>query len=346
MNLGVLENILETCKDNIVISDMFTKANQVINNSGYKNIVCSVSGGADSDIMLDVIEKIRKPEVKVTYVWFDTGLEYQATKEHLTYLENRYNIKVQRERAIKPIPLAVKEYGQPFLSKFVSYILWKMQKSGFKFEDKSYDELIKEYPHNKTDIKWWCNMHDPVHMHDYGFSRFNISYYRYLKEFLIENPPQFKISNLCCDWAKKKVSKKMIEETNCDLMIIGVRKDEGGVRSAAYKNCYSVNENGTSQYRPLFWVSAKDKDYYVRKYNIVHSDCYTKYGFNRTGCCGCPYGGRNLEFELVKTELYEPKLYKAVETVFKDSYEYTKQYRAYVQKKKWEEKHKRIKRLF
>ena len=92
-----LDNILETCRDNIVISDMFTKADQVINKMEHNNIACFVSGGADSDIMIDAIRKVDYDK-KVKFVWFNTGLEYQATKSHLEYLENRYDVEIIRER--------------------------------------------------------------------------------------------------------------------------------------------------------------------------------------------------------------------------------------------------------
>ena len=57
---------------------------------------------------------------KIDYVFFDTGLEYDATKEHLSYLEKKYNIKIERHRAKMPIPISCKTYGQPFISKYVS----------------------------------------------------------------------------------------------------------------------------------------------------------------------------------------------------------------------------------
>lgn len=91
-----IEDILEQTKGSLIISDAFTKADSVLNHKGYKNIACSVSGGADSDILVDICEKV-KPH-SVHYVWFDTGIEYQATKEHLKYLEKHYGITVERER--------------------------------------------------------------------------------------------------------------------------------------------------------------------------------------------------------------------------------------------------------
>lgn len=62
----------------------------------------------------------------------------------------------------------------------------------------------------------------------------------------------------------------------------------------------------------------------------MHSKCYTEYGLKRTGCVGCPYG-RDFENELEVVQKYEPKLYKAVCNIFKDSYEYTRKYKAFVE---------------
>lgn len=50
----MIEDILERTKDNLIISDAFTKADSILNHKGYKDIACSVSGGADSDILIDI----------------------------------------------------------------------------------------------------------------------------------------------------------------------------------------------------------------------------------------------------------------------------------------------------
>ena len=51
----------------------------------HPNAICSISGGSDSDILLDLIERSRQmvshPEVK--YCFFNTGLEMAATKRHI-----------------------------------------------------------------------------------------------------------------------------------------------------------------------------------------------------------------------------------------------------------------------
>lgn len=99
-----IDELLDTCPANKTICDNMIRAWSIINRTDYKKILCSISGGADSDVMLDIIWKCDIHN-KVDYVWFDTGLEYQATKDHLKYLESKYGIEIIRQKAIKAIPL-------------------------------------------------------------------------------------------------------------------------------------------------------------------------------------------------------------------------------------------------
>lgn len=280
--------------------------------------------GADSDIVLDIISKVNKDN-NIKYIWFDTGIEYQATKNHLCYLEDKYKIDIIRERAIKPIPVSCKEYGQPFLNKYVSKQISILQKNGFEFKDKAYDVLINEYPNCISSIKWWCNKYTEENNLK-KVSGFDIGFNKYLKEFLIFKPPCFKISSKCCDYAKKDVGKKLYKKYNCDLTILGIRQQEGGIRSIAYKNCFSSNKDKEDMYRPIFYYTDKDKLQYDKLFNIRHSDCYEIYDMKRTGCAGCPYGKERLE-ELSVIKQYEPLMYTAICNIFKESYEYTKMYK-------------------
>lgn len=315
-----IEEILEQCPDNLEIFDSFIITHNKLQN--YDDVMVSISGGADSDIVIDILSKMNE-NVNIQYVFFDTGLEYEATKKHLDFLESKYNVKIKRVKAIKPIPTCCRLYGQPFLSKQVSEYIERLQKHGFTFADESFDVLLKKYPKCKVALKWWCN--------EWGEnSRFNISQHKYLKEFMVANPPTFSISNKCCTYAKKKVATKVKNDMCCDLSITGLRKNEGGVRSTAYKNCFSDNsgKNAPDEFRVIFWYTNETKKIYESHYNIQHSECYSKYGLQRTGCAGCPYG-RNFEQELKIIEEHEPKLFKAVCKIFKQSYEYTRKYRDY-----------------
>lgn len=282
---------------------------------------CAISGGSDSDLVMHLCATLDH-EGKITYVFYDTGLEFQATKKHIAYLEEKYGVKIEIVRAIKPIPTCVRQYGVPFISKRVSDYISRLQRHGFKWEDRPFDELFKEYPLCKVALRWWCN--------EWGEkSKFNISYNTWLKEFMIENPPNFRISAKCCDYAKKKVAKRFAEDGGFDLNIVGVRKAEGGTRSTAYKNCFTPEtEKDIAQYRPVFWFKKETKQAFEETYGINHSDCYEVWGLPRTGCSGCPYG-QNLEAELAACEKHEPKMFKALNNVFGQSYEYTRKYREF-----------------
>ena len=327
-----IKNLLEKI-DNLNVNTSILKTENVLNR--FKKIIVSISGGSDSDIVLDLVEKTRKDQ-EIEYVWFNTGLEYQATRKHLKYLEKKYNIRIKEVRAIKSIPLCCHTYGQPFLSKYVSEKIETLQRYNFKWEDRPFEELAKKYPKCISAIKWWCNYYKTK---SGSKTMFNINRNTLLKEFLIENPPKFKISKKCCKYAKKDVLKAYIKDKDFGLDIVGIRKSEGGIRTFAYQNCFSDNHDKDiiSQYRPIFWYKDEDKKYYEEMFDIVHSDCYTKYGFLRTGCVGCPYNRKVFE-DLEVTKIYEPNLYKACSKIFKDSYEYTKKYREFCKKMKAKEK--------
>ena len=335
-----LDELLSTCPVNQVIGDNLVRAWSKINNPKYKKIVCSISGGSDSDVMLDIVWRCDKDN-KVDYVWFDTGLEYQATKDHLKYLENKYDIEIKVHKAIKPIPITCRTLGQPFISKNAAEMIDRLQRHNFQWEDEPLEVLFPKYckwNEKKQDwvgcknaLMWWCNANKSP--------RFCVKFNKWLKEFMIENPPDFKISKKCCIYAKEKVAENLISMEGYDLNIYGVRKAEGGIRATTYKSCFDEQPSGSDNYRPLFWYKNSDKEDYEVAYCVEHSKCYTEYGLPRTGCAGCPYG-QDFEFELEVIEKYEPKLFKAVNNIFKESYEYTRRYREFYKQKEEELKQK------
>ena len=294
----------------------------------YKNILVSISGGSDSDIMLDLLLKV-VDKSKCKFVFFDTGIEYQATKEHLAVLENKYNIQIERIRASVPVPLGCKKYGLPFLSKFVSQMIERLQKHGFDFANEGkqpFEELILKYPDIKGALIWWCNKYPAQ---EGKKSIFNISNNRFLKEFMIDNPPDFMISAKCCNGAKKNTSHDYEKTHFIDLKCLGLRKMEGGIRSASFKNCYDYDSTkAIQQFRPIWHFTDEDKQTYCNLYGVTHSRCYTEYGFKRTGCAGCCFNSK-FEDDLNIIQKYEPMLYLACNNIFGKSYEYTRAYKKY-----------------
>lgn len=150
---------------------------------------------------------------------------------------------------------------------------------------------------------------------------------------MIENPPDFLISSMCCIGAKKKTGKFISTQFNPELDVQGVRKAEGGARSMTYKSCFDHALCGCDKLRPIFWFTKSDRELYEKTFNITNSVCYTEYGLKRTGCACCPFGS-NFEHELEVARIYEPSLYKSALFVFGKSYEYTRKYRDFVKMNK------------
>lgn len=325
-------DVIKNAPENLTIQNTMYVMRQKLDS--FRNIGVSVSGGSDSDIIVDLISQILpaidyKPDVK--YFFFDTGIEYEATKRHLVELEDKYQISIERIRAVKPVPAGCREYGVPFYSKSVSNLLKRLQSHNFEFEDDDYEVLIQRYPRCISALKWWCNAYDSQ-------SRFNISNQgKYLKDFIMNTPPDgFKISDRCCDGAKKNTAHMIDKKYNFDLKIIGIRRQEGGARSTIYKSCFTQAQDGSvSEYRPLFFWTDEDKQQYKEHYGLRYSDCYEVYGLKRTGCAGCPFSSR-FEEELEVIKKYEPKLYVAVNNIFGKSYDYTRKYREYKENMKKE----------
>lgn len=309
----------------------------------HPNAICSYSGGSDSDIMIDLIETARHlfglPEVK--YCFFNTGLEMQATKNHVKEVAEKYGVEITEYRPNKNIVLATREYGVPFISKIVSAAMDTVQKKGLPFsireeyenaEDKAKirQELRERYPKSEQGINFLCCCNSA------GEHRPNIQLVidssPYLYEFMKENPCQFKISAKCCDYCKKQVAHKV--QKDYEMIITGERRDEGGMRSVPKAEdangtmCFSETSSGQFRFKPLYYVSDKDKAWYKERFGIRYSDAYEVYGLERTGCCGCSISSKAVE-DLEKIRPYEPNVVKAAWNIFGKSYEYRAKYNEY-----------------
>lgn len=307
----------------------------------HPNAICSYSGGSDSDIMLHLIETVRKifelPPVE--YCFFNTGLEMDAIKRHVCDMEEKYGVTISEHRPKKGIVQATHEHGIPFISKIVSSGLGGVQKKNIplsiaeeyaKAEDKAAkrDELRMRYPKCESEINFLCGCNSA------GEPRPDIQLVigssKYLLDFINENPIPFRVSNKCCDYCKKQIAHNVQE--SFDMIITGERRAEGGMRSVPRKDntsmCFSETSDGKYRLRPLFYVTDADKQWYKDYYGIRYSDAYEVYGLTRTGCCGCSISAKAIE-DLEKIRPFEPNLVKAAWKVFGDSYRYRQQYNEY-----------------
>ena len=321
--------------------------------SEYPNAICSYSGGADSDILLDLIEGVRKmiPSLKpVKYVFFNTGLEMKATKDHVKAQAEKYGVEIEERRPKVGIVQAVRKYGIPFVSKIMSQGLGEWQKKNVplsiieeydRAEDKAAKrkELKERFPNCESVINFLCCCNSA------GEPRPNIHLVinssKYMKDFIAECPPDFQISAKCCDYCKKQVAHEVQKDYR--MIITGERRDEGGMRSVPRSGdlnkamCFTETASGQYRFRPLYYVSDKDKAWYKEEYGIRYSDAYEVYGLTRTGCCGCPISYKAVDdLELIRP--YEPNVVKAAWNIFGKSYEYRLKYNEYKQERSEKEK--------
>lgn len=290
----------------------------------HGRIAVSVSGGSDSDIMTDMIELVKPHECgEIRYIFFNTGLEYDTTLRHIAETEQAYGITIEQIKPHKTIPTACREHGIPFICKDVSNIMERLQRHGFDWNDLPENATEEKYGRCKSALDWYYCRRPPS---TNGKSKYQISRFKLLREFIMANPPDFAISDKCCDYSKKNVSKEFDKEFKPDLKINGMRQAEGGRRAGSVRNCFtSANESVTANYRPLWFWTDKDKQIYKEWRGIRYSDCYEVWGFKRTGCCGCPCSSKALQ-ELQIAEQYEPNKVKAALALFGKSYEYREAY--------------------
>jgi len=307
----------------------------------YPKAICSYSGGSDSDIMIDLIERTREmfnlPPIK--YVFFNTGLEMQATKDHVMSTAEKYGVEIEEARPKVNIVRAVREHGIPFISKIMSAGLSGWQKKGIPLSiaeeyDQAKDkaakrqELRERYPKCESVINFLCCCNSA------GEPRPNIQLVinssKYMRDFIVEHPPDFRISAKCCDYCKKQLAHRV--QKGYDMIITGERRAEGGMRSVPRKDntalCFGETASGQFRLRPLYYVTDKDKAWYTDYYKIRYSDAYEVYGMTRTGCCGCPISFKAVE-DLEKIRPYEPNVVKAAWNIFGPSYEYRAKYNQY-----------------
>lgn len=319
----------------------------------HPNAICSYSGGADSDIMIDVIERTRKifglPQIK--YVFFNTGLEMKATKDHVRRTAEKYGVEIEECRPKVGIVTTVRTYGVPFVSKIMSAGLSEWQKKGIPLsiaeeyeqaEDKGAKrrELKDRYPNCESLINFLCCCNSEGEPRPDIQLVINSS--KYMRDFIGECPPDFPISAKCCDYCKKQVAHNV--QKDYEMIITGERRDEGGMRSVPRKDntalCFGEQGNGQYRLRPLYYVTNRDKAWYKEYYEIRYSDAYEVYGLTRTGCCGCPISHKAVE-DLEKIRPYEPNVVKAAWNIFGKSYEYRKKYNAYKAERIKEERKKK-----
>lgn len=202
----------------------------------HPNAICSYSGGADSDILLDLIERTRRifnlPPVK--YAFFNTGLEMKATRDHVKATAEKYGVEISEYRPKVNIVTASRKYGIPFVSKIMSAGLSEWQKKGVPLsiadeydaaEDKEAkrQELRERYPKCESVLNFLCCCNSK------GEPRPNIQLVinssKYMRDFIAEYPPDFQISAKCCDYCKKQLAHRVQKGFDIMMVLLGYAQE-------------------------------------------------------------------------------------------------------------------------
>ena len=254
-------------------------------------VAISFSGGKDSTVLLHIARQIY-PDIPAVY--FDTGLEYPEVRNHVKTYENVEWIKPKKN--FKQIIL---EYGYPVVSKEISQKIYEYRNTKSEAMKRKLLEgiTVKEGRYNPRTII-------PLK-------------YRYLF-----NAP-FKISNRCCYYMKKSLSKSYEKRTG-NKMIVATTTEESGLRLTSWI-LYGCNafESSRQQSRPLSFWRERDILEYIKLYKLPIAECYGEIvrnnegclqcsGCQRTGCMFCMYGVQYEEspnrFE--KMKMTHPKQYE------------------------------------
>ena len=117
----------------------------------HPDAICSYSGGSDSDIMLDLIERTRAmfelPPIK--YVFFNTGLEMKATRDHVKYVAEKYGVEIEERRP--EINIVQIEKGKSFI--FTADVATKPEVKLGEYKGLEVDKVSTRVTQKEVDAK-------------------------------------------------------------------------------------------------------------------------------------------------------------------------------------------------
>lgn len=215
-------------------------------------IYASFSGGKDSTVMLDIIQRFVVKNIPA--VFCNTGNEFP---EILQFVGKTKNVTVIRPKIrIKQI---IEKYGFPLVSKEQS-------------------RYINQAKHTKSEKLLNIRLNGSKK----GIGKISEKW-----KFLIQAP--FDVSEKCCDYLKKKPFQKFGKETGL-FPIIGTMAGESRLRLQKWlkHGCNSFETNMLSSYPLSIWTET-DIWAYIHKFGIPYSPIYDK-GIKRTGCMFCGFG--------------------------------------------------------
>lgn len=216
----------------------------------------SFSGGKDSTVLLDLIRRFLKPDIKA--VFCNTGNEFP---EIVKFVRRTENVTVIRpEMTVRQV---LDKYGFPLISKEQSsYIREAKTTHNEKLRNRRlYGEKGKSGFRGTISARW---------------------------RFLVN--AHFDVSEKCCECLKKRPFRKYEKETG-ELPILGVMAVESDQRTHQYirrGGCNSFDGKRPTSNPLSIWTDA-DIWAYLKEFKVPYCELYDK-GADRTGCMFCGFG--------------------------------------------------------
>ena len=230
------------------------------------NVYISFSGGKDSAVLVDIVEKMGYKNIPLVFV--DTGLEYPEIREFVKSVDNV--IWVRPTMTFREVIL---KYGYPLISKEVSE---KIRNARRKPDGYAAARFDPESEYNKK------------------YKKYSLERWAWLKETDIP------ISEQCCDVMKKKPAKDF-EKTSGKTAFLGTMAAESRQRTESWrKNGCNAFDAKRPHSSPLSFWTEQDILRYILDNNLPYAKVYgdiveengklTTTGAKRTGCMFCAFG--------------------------------------------------------
>lgn len=252
------------------------------------NVYVAFSGGKDSRVLKDLVERIF-PEIPSVYN--DTGLEYPEIKQF------------------------VKTFGDVIITRPRLTYRQVIEKYGFAVISKEQSHFIDEYRNTRSEKLKNIRLNG----NRWGMGKIS-------KKWLFMLDAPFKISQKCCDILKKNPSKIYERKTGRKGMI-GSTTEESFMRKQTYLR-FGCNAYETKRpiSMPIAFWREQDVLQYIRKYSLSLPSIYGEIkeredgklylsGINRSGCMWCLFGldkEKNELNRIQKLKLSHPKIYDYV----------------------------------
>lgn len=215
----------------------------------------SFSGGKDSTVLLDLIRRFLKPDIKA--VFCNTGNEFP---EIVKFVRRTENVTVIRpEMTVRQV---LEKYGFPLISKEQAQYIWEARHTNS-------ERLLFQRLNGRPKGRYRAKISERW-------------------KLLINTP--FEVSHRCCECLKKRPFRKYIKESG-ELPILGVIAGESNLRMSHYiarGGCNAFEGKRPTSYPLSIWTDA-DIWAYMKEFKVPYCELYDK-GADRTGCMFCGFG--------------------------------------------------------